>query len=182
MPDEPEALGLLALMLLAESRRAARTAPDGALVPLAEQDRSRWDDELVERGPATWSGAACAATGPARTRSRRRSRPCTATRRPTTGGRSSPLYDQLLALTPDAGGGAEPGGRRRRGGRARRRRSRWSTAWTAGASYHLFHAVRADLLRRLGRADEAAEAYERAIAGADNAVEQRHLEHRLSTL
>src|SRR5688500_13562206 len=50
MPDEPEVLGLLALVLLAESRRAARVAPDGSLVPLAEQDRSRWDAALVAEG------------------------------------------------------------------------------------------------------------------------------------
>ena len=50
MPDEPEVLGLLALMLLVESRRPARTAPDGTLVPLAEQDPSRWDGDLAEEG------------------------------------------------------------------------------------------------------------------------------------
>ncbi|MFI7436844.1 DUF6596 domain-containing protein [Micromonospora haikouensis] len=52
MLDEPETLGLLALMLLTESRRPARTAPDGDLVPLAEQDRSRWDRALVAEGHA----------------------------------------------------------------------------------------------------------------------------------
>ncbi|MGP8000318.1 MAG: RNA polymerase sigma factor, partial [Streptosporangiaceae bacterium] len=50
MPDEPEALGLLALMLLIDSRRAARTGPDGALIPLAEQDRQRWDRDLIAEG------------------------------------------------------------------------------------------------------------------------------------
>src|SRR5207237_2546437 len=52
MPDEPEVMGLLALMLLTESRRAARTTPDGALVLLADQDRSRWDRELIAEGQA----------------------------------------------------------------------------------------------------------------------------------
>jgi RNA polymerase sigma-70 factor (ECF subfamily) len=52
MPDEPEVRGLLALMLLVDSRRAARTSPDGALVLLADQDRAQWDDELIEEGRA----------------------------------------------------------------------------------------------------------------------------------
>src|SRR5439155_14280616 len=50
MPDEPEALGLLALLLLTESRRPARTAPDGSMVRLADQDRSRWDADLIAEG------------------------------------------------------------------------------------------------------------------------------------
>ena len=81
MPDEPEVVGLLALMLLVESRRAARTTADGELVLLADQDRALWDRELIAEGQAL-VGAACAATGRARTRSRPRSTPCTAMRRP----------------------------------------------------------------------------------------------------
>ena len=121
MPDEPEVTGLLALMLLTESRRAARTAPDGDLVLLADQDRARWDRALIAEGQALVRGA-CAATGPGRTSSRPRSTPCTATRRPPrtpTGGRSCALYDQLLALAADAGRGAQPRGRGGRGRRAR---------------------------------------------------------------
>jgi hypothetical protein len=90
MPDEAEILGLLALMLLVESRRAARTSPDGDLVLLADQDRGRWDRGSSPKARPS-SGAACGATGPARARSRRRSTPSTATRRPRpprTGGRS----------------------------------------------------------------------------------------------
>ena len=80
MPDEPEALGLLALMLLTESRRPARTTGDGELVLLADQDRARWDRELITEGQAIVR--ACLRRGsPGRTRSRRRSTPCTATRR-----------------------------------------------------------------------------------------------------
>jgi RNA polymerase sigma-70 factor, ECF subfamily len=80
MPDEPEVAGLLALLLLTEARRAARTAPDGALVLLADQDRARWDRALIAEGQAPTS-------------SRRPSPPCTATRPPPprpTGGRSWP--------------------------------------------------------------------------------------------
>jgi len=79
MPDEPEVLGLLALMLLTESRRAARTSADGELVLLADQDRSRWDGALIAEG-RPWSGSACAAVSPAPTRSRPRSAPSTVTR------------------------------------------------------------------------------------------------------
>jgi RNA polymerase sigma-70 factor (ECF subfamily) len=86
MPDEPEVAGLLALMLLIESRRAARTAADGSLVLLADQDRSLWDRALIAEGQTLVR--ACRAVGnPARTRSRRRSTPSTATT--VTGARSS---------------------------------------------------------------------------------------------
>ncbi len=81
MPDEPEVIGLLALMLLTQSRRNTRTSPDGALVLLADQDRARWDRDLIAE-VTPWSATACDATSPARTRSKLRSTPCTATRRP----------------------------------------------------------------------------------------------------
>ena len=95
--------GLLALLLLIESRRAARTAADGSLVLLPDQDRSRWDADARRRGPGAGARAACDATSPVRTSSRPRSTPSTATRRPRrrpTGARSSQLYDQLLAVCP----------------------------------------------------------------------------------
>ena len=151
MPDEPEVLGLLALMLLvdvpargAHRRRrragAARRPGPGALGPRADRG-----------GPRRSSGAACAATSPARTRSRPRSTPCTATPPPDSDwAQIVALYDQLLALAPTPGRRAQPRGRGRRGRRARRRRWPWSTGSTS-AGYHLFHAIRADLLRRLGR-------------------------------
>ena len=131
-------------------------------------------------GTATWStraatssGGACAATSPARTRCRRRSRRCTAT---TDADRLAPGRRALrppARAHPDADGRAEPGRRGRRADRTRRRRSRWSTH-CAGAlgEHHLFHATRADLLRRLGRADEAAAAYAEAAAGRADAVER----------
>ena len=80
LPDEPEVPGLLALMLLTESRHPARTGPDGELVPLPEQDRRLWDAERVTGG-RRWSAAACGGADRGRTRSRRRSAPSTATRR-----------------------------------------------------------------------------------------------------
>src|SRR5262249_54285144 len=101
LPQDPEATGLLALMLLTDARRPARTRPGGELVPLAEQDRARWDRRLITEG-LTCSPARCARAGRASTRCRRPSRRCTtrppATPRPTgrrswpstTGSNSSP--------------------------------------------------------------------------------------------
>ena len=90
MPDESEALGLLALLLLSESRRAARVAADGSLVLLADQDRSLWDRTLDRRRSGPRARPACVATRPGRTRSRRRSTPCTAMRRNGGGNRLDP--------------------------------------------------------------------------------------------
>jgi len=91
LPDEPEVQGLLALMLLHESRRAARTTADGALLPLAEQDRELWNRDQIAEGLAIVRRCLLCATSPASTRSRRRSSRFTATRgprRPPTGPRS----------------------------------------------------------------------------------------------
>ena len=89
--DDPEVRGLLALMLLHHARRPSRTRPDGSIVPLAEQDRSRWDTELIAEGIAVERDA-LAAISSVSTRCRRRSRRCTPTRpgsRRPTGSRSS---------------------------------------------------------------------------------------------
>jgi RNA polymerase sigma-70 factor, ECF subfamily len=180
MPDEPEALGLLALMLLVESRRATRTAPDGSLVPLTEQDRSRWDDDLAEQGRDIVR------------RCLRRDRPgpyqvqaaiqAVHSETPTDWRQVVALYDHLLALTPTPmvalnraiavgeldGPGAALGlvdGLR-----------------TALGDHHLFHATRAELLRRLGRADEAATAYADAADRTLNAVERDFLNRRRGEL
>ena len=166
MPDEPEVMGLLALMLLIESRRAARTTADGELVLLADQDRGRWDRALIAEGPGHRPPLPCVATSPARTRSRRRSTPSTATRRlprPPTGGRSCSSTTSSLVDRAEPGRGAQPRGR---GGRGRGPGGRACASSTASTSigYHLFHAIRADLLRRLGRDAEAALAYDAAIA------------------
>jgi RNA polymerase sigma-70 factor (ECF subfamily) len=178
MPDEPEVLGLLALLLLTESRRPARTGPDGSLVLLANQDRSRWDPELIAEGQALVR--ACL----------RRNQPGpyqiqaavnavhsdAAAAADTDWGQILQLYDQLLALSPTpvvalnrAVAVAEVHGP--------------ALALAAIESldlddYHLFHALRADLLRRLGRSEEAAAAYADALARAGNAAERRFLEAR----
>ncbi|MBY8870386.1 sigma-70 family RNA polymerase sigma factor [Micromonospora sp. PLK6-60] len=175
MPDEPEALGLLALMLLTESRRPARTGPDGSLVPLAEQDRDRWDRALIREGQELVR------------RCLRRGRPgpyqlqaainAVHSDAPDAAGTDwrqiLALYDHLLALRP---------------GPVVALNRAVALAEVAGpaaalalvdaldlAGYHVFHAVRADLLRRLDRRAEAVAAYDAAIERTDNAAERDHL-------
>jgi predicted RNA polymerase sigma factor len=182
MPDEPEVLGLLALLLLTEARRAARTAADGSLVLLSDQDRSQWSGALIAEGQALV--AACI----------RRDRPGpyqvqaainavhsdASTASGTDWGQILQLYDQLLALSPTpvvalnrAVAVAEVHGP--------------AAALAAVDSlelggYHLFHATRADLLRRLGRQAEAADAYDAALALVGNAAERRFLDERRRSL
>jgi RNA polymerase sigma-70 factor, ECF subfamily len=182
MPDEPEVLGLLGLMLLVEARRPARTGPNGGLVRLADQERNRWNRDLVAEGQDLVR------------RCLRRGRPgpyqiqatinAVHSDAPDAGatdwGQVVRLYDQLLALGPSpvvalhrAVAVAEVDG---------------PAAALALVDdldldgYHLFHAVRADLLRRLGRAHEAAAAYESAIDRTGNAAEREFLRGRLESL
>ncbi|WP_448627631.1 RNA polymerase sigma factor [Geodermatophilus sp. URMC 64] len=182
MPDEPEVTGLLALMLLVESRRPARVGPDGELVLLADQDRTRWDAGLIAEGQALVR------------RCLRRNRPGpyqvqaainavhsdAATAADTDWRQIVALYDQLLALTPTpvvalhrAVAVAEVEGP------------------AAGLAlvdaldlpgYHLVPAVRADLLRRLGRDAEAAQAYETALEQTTNEAERAFLARRLAAV
>jgi RNA polymerase sigma-70 factor (ECF subfamily) len=176
MPDEPEATGLLALMLLQESRRAARTTADGELVLLADQDRALWDRDLVAEGRDLVR------------RCLRRGRPgpyqlqaaisAVHSDSPPTGWtRILALYDQLLALTPTpvvalnrAVAVAEVEG------------PEAALTIVDGLDldrFHLFHAIRADFLRRLGRTSEAAQAYEEALARTGNEAERAFLRKRL---
>ena len=132
MPDEPEVTGLLALMLLAQSRRAARTTPDGDLVLLADQDRSRWDRQLIAEGQALVRQ--CLRRGQpgpyqiqAAINAVHSDAPDAAA---TDWAQIVALYDQLLTVAPSPVVGAAPGGRGGRGGRPGRRRWPWSTGWT----------------------------------------------------
>jgi RNA polymerase sigma-70 factor, ECF subfamily len=176
MPDEPEVMGLLALMLLTESRRAARTDPDGALVLLAGQDRSVWNRELIAEGQAIVR--ACL----------RRNRPGpyqiqaainavhsdAATAAETDWMQIVRLYDQLLAVAHNpvvalnrAVAVAEVHGPE----------AALALLEDRGLdNYYLYHAIRADLLVRLGRKTEAASAYESAIGLTANAPERDFLE------
>ncbi|HXV93814.1 MAG TPA: sigma-70 family RNA polymerase sigma factor, partial [Pseudonocardia sp.] len=182
MPDEPEVLGLLALMLLVQSRRAARTTRDGALVPLAEQDRERWDRDLVAEGQALVRRCLRrGAPGPYQVQAAinavHSDAPVAAA---TDWGQIVQLYDRLLVFTPSpvvalhrAVAVAEVEG------------PAAALALVDGLDldgHHLFHAVRADLLRRLGRGAEAVVAYDAAIARAGNAAERAFLQRRRGEL
>jgi RNA polymerase sigma-70 factor, ECF subfamily len=180
MPDEPEVAGLLGLLLLTESRRPARTASDGSIVLLPDQDRSRWIPELVAEGQALVR--ACL----------RRNRPGpyqiqaaiaavhsdAPSAAATDWSQVLALYDQLNALAPTpvvalnrAVAVAELHG---------------PAAGLAEAdeldlpTYHLFHATRADFLARLGRTEEARKAYQQALELATNEAERAFLAGRLS--
>lgn len=182
MPDEPEALGLLALMLLTESRRAVRTTADGGLVPLPEQDRSRWDAGLIAEGQALVR------------RCLRRDRPgpyqiqaaiaavhsAARSAADTDWGQILILYDHLTVVAP---------------GPVVALNRAVALAEVAGAAvalaevdrldlpgYHVRHVVRADLLARLGREAEAVEAYRTAVALTDNAAERAFLTARAAAL
>ncbi|GAA1873627.1 RNA polymerase sigma factor [Pseudonocardia ailaonensis] len=178
MPDEPEVRGLLALMLLGEARRPARTGSGGTLVPLHEQDRSLWDAGLVAEGHELVRQCL------------RRGRPGpyqvqAAIQAVHTDGERTDwaqvvaLYDQLLAITPSPVAALN-----RAVAVAERDGPEAALALVDDldlGAYHPFHAVRADLLRRLGRAAEAVEAYDAAIALTDDAAEQTFLRRRRET-
>ena len=179
MPDEPEVMGLLALMLLIESRRDARTTSDGDLVTLAEQDRERWDDDLIAEGQAIVRR--CLARnqpGPYQLQAAINAVHSDAAVAATTDwAQILALYDQLLAMSPTpivalnrAVALAEVEGPEAA--------MRVVDALNLDG-YHLFHAIRANLLRRLGRRAEAALAYESAIARTQNATERAFLQKQL---
>ena len=183
MPDEPEVLGLLALLLLSDARRPARFA-GGVLVPLPEQDRSRWDRGLVAEGHALVR--AClrrgrpgpyqlqAAVGAVHTSVDRAA--------DTDWGQVVALYDQLYALTPTPVVGlnravalAERDGAG--AGLAALERLPGVASLTG---YHAYQASRADLLRRAGRTAEAREAYRLALDLTTNGGERAFLTRRLA--
>ena len=176
MPDEPEAMGLLALMLLIQARRAARTTSGGDLVLLADQDRDRWDRDLIAEGQAIVRQCLRRnQPGPYQIQAAINAVHSDAPTAAATDWRQIlALYDQLGALAPNpvvalnrAVAVAEVDG------------PAAALPLVDGldlGSYHLFHAIRADLLRRLGRHAEAAQAYEAAIAGTDNAAEREFLQ------
>jgi RNA polymerase sigma-70 factor (ECF subfamily) len=185
MPDEPEVWGLLALMLLIESRRASRTTPDGELVLLADQDRDLWDTDLIAEGQAIV-------------------RKCLARNRPgpyqiqaainavhsdamvvsaTAWNQILQLYDRLFSMTANpivalnrAVAVAEvqgPCAALEAVDRLER---------SVVARYYLFHAIRGELLRRLGRVEEATAEYATALTLTDNAREKEFLERRRDSL
>jgi RNA polymerase sigma-70 factor (ECF subfamily) len=175
MPDEPEVDGLLALLLLTESRRASRIRPDGSLALLGEQDRRQWDRAMIDEGLAIVR------------RCLRREQPGTyqlqaainavhadaTTFADTDWSQIVALYDQLLALVPTP---VVALNRAIAIGEVRGPAAALALVDELELdNYHPFHATRADLLRRLGRTSEAAAAYERAAAIAPTDAERQFL-------
>jgi RNA polymerase sigma-70 factor (ECF subfamily) len=182
MPNEPEVLGLLALMLLVDARRATRTGPEGGLTVLAHQDRRRWNPELIAEGQALV-------------------RRCLRINRPgpyqiqaainavhsdadsaadTDWPQIVQLYDQLLSIAPSAVVSLN-------------RAVAVAEVEGPGAGLtlvdgldldrlHLFHAIRADFLQRLGRTSEAAAAYDAAISRSENVAQRAFLERKRKAL
>jgi RNA polymerase sigma-70 factor (ECF subfamily) len=177
MPDEPEALGLLSLMLLHDARRAARTAPDGSLVLLDDQDRSRWSPERIAEGTRVLERAlSYRRPGPYQLQA------AIAALHVEEGEKDWPqiaaLYDELARLEPTP---------------IVELNRAVAVAMAHGPehglelveridlpAYHLLHATRADLLRRLDRRAEAADAYRAALALEMNAADRTFLERRLA--
>jgi RNA polymerase sigma-70 factor, ECF subfamily len=182
MPDEPEVLGLLALMLLEHARRDARAGSDGELVPLPEQDRGLWDREAIAEGQAivrrclrrndpgpyqiqaAINAVHSDAAGPAET----------------DWNQILALYDQLMSFTPTpvvalnrAVALAEVDGPRA---------ALEAIEGLPLDRYYLYHAIRADLLRRLGDTDNAAAAYQAAIERTENRSEIVFLKRRRAAI
>jgi RNA polymerase sigma-70 factor (ECF subfamily) len=182
MPDEPEALGLLALMLLTDARRDARTTGTGDLILLADQDRDRWDGALIAEGQALVRRCLRRdQPGPYQIQAAIQAVHSDAASAEATDWRQIVmLYDQLLDVSPSpvvalnrAVAVAEVDGPELALALVDR---------NALKDFYLFHAIRADLLRRLGRDGEAAQAYRAAIERAGNAAERDFLERRLRAL
>jgi len=182
MPDEPEVMGLLALMLLVSSRRAARATPDGDLVVLADQDRSRWDRDRIAEGQAIVRQCLRRnRPGPYQVQAAinavHSDAPAAAA---TDWWQILELYDQLMEVA-----GSPVVALNRAVAVAEVEGPEAALALVDGLDldgYHLFHAIRADLLRRLGRDAEASAAYGAAIAGTGNAAERAFLEGRRRSL
>jgi len=182
MPDEPEALGLLALLLLTESRRSARTAPDGTMVLLPDQDRSKWDRDLIAEGQAIVRRLLRRNTpGPYQIQAAINAvHSDAATAAETDWAQVLQLYDQLFAVAPNAVVALN---------RAVAVAEIEGPAPALAAvdaldldTYYLFHATRAELLTRLARYDDAASAYDRALELTSNAAERALLERKRGSL
>jgi RNA polymerase sigma-70 factor (ECF subfamily) len=184
LPDEPENLGLLALMLLQDSRREARVNDESELVTLEEQDRSRWDAgeieegvQLVQRalrmrriGSYQLQAAIAAVHAEAQTADQTDWRQIVA------------LYEELMRITSSPIVALNHAAAVAMGESLERGLSLIEAAGDALQNYYLFHASRADLLRRLNRFDEATAAYEIALSLTTNRVEQNYIRGRLRSI
>lgn len=178
MPDEPEATGLLALMLLSDSRRLARVGPNGALVRLANQDRRKWDRKLISEGHELVRTCLRRNTpGPFQIQAAIAAVHADADSAEITDWRQIvSLYDQLFALRPN------PVVALNRSIAIAELLGPVSGLAALAAidtesldDYQPYHATHADLLERVGRLDEASVAYDRAIGLTSNAVEREFL-------
>ncbi len=185
LPDA-EVLGLLALMLLHESRRSARESPEGDIVLLEHQDRSKWDGRLIAEGQALVErGFALGRVGPYTVQAAIASVHASAPTASATDWRQiAALYDALLAITPSpvVELNRAVAVAMRDGPAAGLDLVDVILARGELTGYHLAHAARADLLRRLGRRVDARGAYERALALAQQEPERRFLRMRLAQL
>jgi RNA polymerase sigma-70 factor (ECF subfamily) len=184
MPDEPEAVALLALMLLHDARRTTRVDGQGDLVPLEDQDRTRWDSGAISEGTGLLEGALRRGRpGPYQVQAAIAACHATATDAADTDwAEIAALYGQLVRLVPSpvvelnravAVAMAD-------GPSAGLALVEVLEASGTLAGYHLLPATRADLLRRLGRGGEAAAAYREALALAATDAERRYLTRRLA--
>jgi RNA polymerase sigma-70 factor (ECF subfamily) len=183
LPEEAEAKGLLALMLLTDARRPARLSAEQELVPLEEQDRTLWNRAQVEEGRTILHATLAARTpGPYQIQAAIAALHAEAqTAAETDWGQIAGLYTILLQHVPTPVvelNAAVALGMATTFDRALEWIARIEAAGEL-ASYHLLHAAKADLLRRLGRGEEARAAYRQALALATNPAERRYLEKRL---
>ncbi|MBV9379622.1 MAG: sigma-70 family RNA polymerase sigma factor [Streptosporangiaceae bacterium] len=180
MPDEPEAMGLLALMLLTDARRPARTTASGAIVLLADQDRARWDRAMIAEGQAIVRQCLRRnQPGPYQIQAAIAAVHCDAPDAAATDWRQIvALYDQLLAVAPT------PVVALNRAVAVAEVEGPEAALALVGAlgleGFYLFHAIRASLLRRLGRDGEAAAAYAAALARTANEAERDYLAAQLA--
>jgi RNA polymerase sigma-70 factor (ECF subfamily) len=185
LPEDGEVAGLLALMLLTEARRSARVSASGELVPLAEQDRGAWDAALIAEGHSLVRERLASGEAPGRYQILAAVNAVhTSARdvRDTDWSQVVALYDQLVRLDPSpivalnrAIAVAELDG-------PQVALAIVDRLEPGLAGYHAYHATRADLLRRLGRSEDARSAYDRAIELAGNTAETAYLARRRDQL
>lgn len=184
MPGEAENTGLLALLLLQDSRRRARTGADGQLILLDEQDRALWDREAITEGLELLEQALrMRAPGPYQLQAAIAALHAEAqTAADTDWAQIAALYQRLMEFTPSPVVALNHAVAVAMSEGPERGLALMDGIGEAGdlRQYHLFHAARADLLRRLGRKQEARQAYEAALALATNGVERNYLLRRLS--